>query len=276
MDFDTNQNIVSIKQSPYINWSVVDCKTLGSLVACSRQKLQVTLDNKGDELNEMLYLFGRSENAMNSVLQSYTAILMKKGEIFDYVLTFTPDTAGVYNLWLSRNSDGSDVFHSMQVKINEAPKKSSDLTLVSYDVDVEEFSVTVKIRNNSTEPYCRDIGAELFHKGINGETVPDCSRTLPADIAPGETETFKFLLNGRNSNTVYALAIYYYVKHTGDEYNILGDVRFTTGETAVESIEATTDMSTPTLIYRLDGTRVMETKQAGVYVVAGKKKVVSN
>ena len=273
-DFDSNQNIVSIKQSPYINWSVVDCKTLGSLVVGSRQNLQVTLDNKGDELNEMLYLFSRSENAMNSVQQSYTAILMKKGEISDYVLTFIPDTVGVYNLWLSRKSDGSDVFHSMQVNINEAPKKSSDLTLVSYDVDVEEFSVTVQIRNNSTEPYCRDIGAELFHKGTNGEAIQVGRRTLYADIAPGETETFKFLLNGRKSNTVYALAIYCYVKHTGDEFYVLGDVRFTAGETAVESVEATTDMSTPTLIYRLDGTRVRETKQAGVYVVDGKKKIV--
>lgn len=276
VDFDSNQNILSIKQSPYINWSVVDCKTLGSLVTGSRQNLQVTLDNKGDELNEMLYLFGRSENAMNSVRQSYTAILMKKGEISDYVLTFTPDTVGVYNLWLSRKSDGSDVFHSMQVKINEAPKKPSDLTLVSYDVDMEEFSVTVKIRNNSTEPYCRDIGAQLFRKGTNGEAIQVGRRTLYADIAPGETRTFKFLLNGRKSNTVYALAIYCYVKHTGDEYYVIGDVRFTTGETAVENIEATTDISTPTLIYRLDGTRVMETKQTGVYVVDGKKKVISN
>lgn len=249
---------------------------MGSLVTGSRQNLQVTLDNKGDELNEMLYLFGRSENAMNSVRQSYTAILMKKGEISDYVLTFTPDTVGVYNLWLSRKSDGSDVFHSMQVKINEAPKKPSDLTLVSYDIDMEEFSVTVKIRNNSTEPYCRDIGAQLFRKGTNGEAIQVGRRTLYADIAPGETGTFKFLLNGRKSNTVYALAIYCYVKHTGDEYYVIGDVRFTTGETAVENIEATTDISTPTLIYRLDGTRVMETKQAGVYVVDGKKKVISN
>ena len=164
----------------------------------------------------------------------------------------------------------------MQVRINEAPKKPSDLTLVSYDVDMEEFSVTVKIRNNSTEPYCRDIGAQLFHEGTNYEPVQDCSRTLPADIAPGETETFKFLLDGLKSNTEYALQVMYNVKHTGDEHQVLGEVRFTTGETAVENIDATTEMTIPILIYRLDGTRVMDCKQNGVYVVDGKKKVVSN
>ena len=276
VEFDANHNI-SIWQSPTIECSAIDCKIIGSLVVGTTQKLQVTLENEGDELHSILYLYAGSENAQES-LHSRTAVLMKEGEVSDYVLKFVPDTVGAYDLYVLLYDVYSNLldYVEMQVIVNEAPKKPSDLTLVSYDVDVEEFSVTVKIRNNSTEPYCRDIGAQLFHEGTNDEPVQDCIRTLPADIAPGETETFKFLLDGLKSNTEYALQVMYNVKHTGDEHQVLGEVRFTTGETAVENIDATTEMTIPILIYRLDGTRVMDCKQNGVYVVDGKKKVVSN
>ena len=277
VEFDANHNI-SIGQSPVIDCSAIDCKIIGSLVVGTTQKLQVTLKNEGDELNSMLYLYASSENVQDS-LHSKTAVLMKEGEVSDYVLTFVPDTVGAYDLWVGLYDIYSNLLDSveMQVIVNEAPKMPSNLTLVSYKVDEEEeFSVTVNIKNNSTEPYYRNIGAELFRKGDYGETLFEGSRTLPADIAPGQTGTFKFLLGRRKDNTEYALIVYCYVKHTGDEYQVLGDVRFTTGETAVESIEATTEMSTHVLIYRLDGTRVMDCKQNGVYVVDGKKKIVSN
>lgn len=54
----------------------------------------------------------------------------------------------------------------------------------------------------------------------------------------------------------------------------LGDaVWFVTGDTPVESIEASTETAKPRLIYRLDGTRVTDIRQGGVYIIDGKKTV---
>ena len=270
---DANHNIVSMTQSPSIELSVVDMKPIGNLVAGSVQSVQVTLENKGDELNTMLYLFVGAADATTGTSQSRTAILMKKGEVSDYLLTFTPDSAGVYNLWLSEK-EGGPYLANIQVTVKEAPKKASNLALQSCVVDKEECSVTVKVRNNSTEPYYRGIVAILFENLDGSETYYGTKGIeLPGDIEPRKTKTFNFHFEGLESYTQYAIGIYYYASHTATQTTALGNtVWFTTGDTPVESILV--EKEGPLVVYRLDGTRVKEAKTSGVYIVDGKKQVV--
>lgn len=274
VEIDARHNIVSMKQSPSYALALVDWKPIGNLVAGATQSVQVTLENKGDEINTMLYLFVGDANATAGASQSRTAILMKKGEVSDYLLTFTPDTAGVYNLWVSDKEDGSPLAH-MKVTVKEAPKKASNLTLQSCVVDEDECSVTVKVRNNSTEPYYRSIMAYLFEDLYGTGTYYSTKGIeLPGDIDPRTVKTFKFKFEDAESYTQYAIGIYYYATHMATDITALGDaVWFVTGDTPVESIEASTETAKPRLIYRLDGTRVTDIRQGGVYIIDGKKTV---
>ena len=95
---------------------------------------------------------------------------------------------------------------------------------------------------------------------------------VKGDIASGQTKTFNIQFHGANSNNLCAILIGYYKNHTDASYYQLGDYTwFTTGETPVENIEATPIIENDAQIYRIDGSKVNNTNQKGVYISKGKK-----
>ena len=247
----------------------LDWQCTSNMVAGVKQKVKLTVENTGDELSTTIYLFASMSDSKGNA-QSRTAVLLKEGETEDFILTFTPETHGTYNIWLTSDYDGNNVIGTKQVEINKAPTKVSNLTLVSCVPDKNAVSAKARIKNNSTEGYYRGIIAilfeDLYHDGMlyGTETIE-----LPGDIDAGAIKTFNFNFDGAESYSRCAILIGYYKYHTDQSYIQLGDyIWFTTGETPIESING--DASRQGNAYGLDGIKLNDLKQKKIYIQDGK------
>ena len=271
VEIGSNGEVLSVQQAPIVEADYTwECT--GNLVAQMKQEVKLTFSNKGDDLSTTIYLFASPTTTMGSA-QSRTPIHIKKNETLDFILTFTPETYGTWNLWLATDSEGKNVLSSKKVNIKAAPTKQSNLTLISCVPDVNKVSAEVKIKNNSTETYYRGIVAVLYENLYNDDLLYSTEiLEVKGDIASGQTKTFNIQFHGANSNNQCAIYIGYYKNHTDASYTQLGNfIHFTTGETPVENIEATHIIENDAQIYRIDGSKVNNTKQKGVYISKGKK-----
>lgn len=261
-------SVSSITLSPVQEFHV-DWQCTSNLVAGVEQKVNLTVENTGDELYTTLYLFASMSDTKGNA-QSRTAVLLKEGETENFVLTFTPETYGTYNIWLATDYEGENVIGTKQVEIKKAPTKVSNLTLVSCVPDKNGVSAKVRIKNNSTEGYYREIVAILFENLYNDGRLHSTEMlTLPGDIASGSTKTFNFQFHGADSYSQCAILIGYYANHKDANYTQLGNhVYFVTGETPVDNIKGTHIQEGP--VFRIDGTKVDKPLHEGIYISNGK------
>ena len=262
-------SISKLVQHPVIDLAITSWKATGNLVAGVKQNVSIELTNNKDEVYTQLYLYASPTNAMGEP-ESRTAIIMKSGESAEYNLQFTPETYGPYNIWLSQTADGKSHIAKGTVDIKPAPTRPANLTLVSCTPNTTEVSASVRIKNNSTEGYYREIVAILFENLYNdGKLHSTEMLTLPGDIASGYTKDFNFQFHGANSYNQCAILIGYYANHKDANYTQLGDyVWFTTGETPIESIEGSNILEGP--VYRIDGAKVSKPVHNGIYISNGK------
>lgn len=271
VQIDNAGNIVSLAQSPIVKAQFAwECT--GNLVAQMPQEVKITVQNLGDDLNTMFYLFASPSNTKGAA-KSRTPILLKKNETLDFILTFTPETYGKWNLWLATDEAGSSVIATTSVEIKKAPTKEANLTLVSITPDINEVSAVIQVTNNGSEPYYRGIVAMLYENLYNDGYVYSTEQLLlPATIEPGQTQRFYAKFHGANSYTQCGIRLYYYPVHNSDGVMSLNDMEwFVTGETPVETIEATTMEESVGPVYRLDGTKVSGTMHKGIYISNGKR-----
>ena len=264
-----NNQVTDIQLYPKNDFEVTDLKCTGNLVAGVKQNVTASLINGNEETNAAAYLFA-SPTTSKGEAQSRATILLKKNETTDLFMAFTPETYGQYNLWLSTDGEGKNVLTTKQVNIIPAPTEPANLTMLSCVPNTTEVSATVRIKNNSTEGYYREIVAILFENLYNdGKLYGTEVLTLPGDIASGSTKTFKFQFHGADSYSQCAILIGYYANHQDANYKQLGNyVWFTTEETPVESINGTPVQDAP--IYRIDGTKVSKPIHEGIYISNGK------
>lgn len=262
-------SISKLVQHPVIDFAITSWKATGNLVAGVKQNVSIELTNNKDEVYTQLYLYASPTNAMGEP-ESRTAIIMKSGESAEYNLQFTPETYGPYNIWLSQTADGKSHIAKGTVDIKPAPTRPANLTLVSCTPNTTEVSASVRIKNNSTEGYYREIVAILFENLYNdGKLHSTEMLTLPGDIASGYTKDFNFQFHGANSYNQCAILIGYYANHKDANYTQLDNyVWFTTGETPVESIEGNNTLEGP--VYRIDGAKVSKPIHNSIYISNGK------
>lgn len=262
-------SITKLTQHPIIDVALTSIKATGNKIAGVQQNISLELQNNGDEVYTNLYLFASLNNTKGEAA-SRTTVIMKKGESREFNLHFTPETYGTYNIWLSQSADGSTHILKDNIEISPAPSKPSNLSLVSCAPNTTEVSAEVKIKNNSTEGYYREIVAILFENLYNdGKLWGTEVLTLPGDITSGATKTFNFKFHGADSYSQCAILIGYYANHKDANYTQLGNyVWFTTGETPIESIEGSNILEGP--VYRIDGAKVSKPVHNGIYISNGK------
>lgn len=274
VEIDANRKVTSISQHPVIDFAVQDWKCTGNLVAGMEQNVSVTLQNKADEVSTLLYLFANKGEEMGAA-HSRATVLMKRDETMELNLTFLPDSAGVYNLWLSETED-ENYISKMQVQVRPAPVKPSSLSMLSCVPDKTEVSARIRIRNYGTEPYYRGIVAILLEDLYGDGYLYATERLeLPGNIEPGATKEFNFKFHGADSYSECAIYVGYYKRHTDTDVTQLGNyVHFTTDETAIEGVAATPQEMSDRTVYRLDGTVADGLLQKGVYIGSRGKVIV--
>lgn len=264
--------VTNIVQHPTINASLT-CKFTGNSIVGVQQDFTVTVNNKGDELSTTLYMFASKTSVMGKA-HSYANVLLKKNESIDLNLFFKPTSTGTWNVWISRNSDGSDYISKQTMTIKSAPILPSNLEVLGCSIDPNKVQAFIPIKNNSTEGYYRDIIIAFAEYDYiqNGFHITQ-QQAFPGNIEAGKTKTYTPQFENVPSNTMCVVAIFYYAKHTDTSPQQLGNAfSFTSGETPIENIEATPSEHAP--VYRLDGTKAVSPAHNGIYISEGKKIVV--
>ncbi|MDE5560783.1 MAG: hypothetical protein K2J00_03100, partial [Bacteroidaceae bacterium] len=148
-----------------------------------------------------------------------------------------------------------------------------DMSIISCIIDKNAVSAKIRIRNTSSQPYYREMCFSLLENLYNdGYLYTTETIKMPGDIAANSFKTYDVQFHGAKSNNSCCLKIFYYKNHSDTGYTQLGENRFfTTGETPVESIEATPSADGNSPMYRPDGTVVTAPTEKGIYISRGRK-----
>lgn len=91
----------------------------GENVSGQSQTVEMTLTNNGDEFYKPIYLFASPSQTMRDYYEAAAGLSLGQGEVKAVTMSFTPDEAGTWTVWLSTDQEGQNVVGSAQVEIKE-------------------------------------------------------------------------------------------------------------------------------------------------------------
>lgn len=112
----------------------------GSKKATYTQAVDISLQNEGSEFLDELHLFA-STTEEKGQSQSHSVTPIEEGGSQHLRLSFMPQTAGTYNVWLATDMLGKNVIDSTQVEIAEASDPVITFESVNKPAGVEEMVV---------------------------------------------------------------------------------------------------------------------------------------
>lgn len=260
---------VSLVQHPVIQLQADNIVFTGNKVEGMVQDLSVDLQNVGEEVNTMIYVFA-SKTSTKGRYAGGTQIALAEGAKGTAYLNFLPSAAGTYNVWICTDEAGKNVIATTTVDIAAAPTTKAKLTMKSMQVSTTDGAkITVKFTNAGTETYLRPIWIGLQYGGSWTHYREVLVPTEPGEEGVAEVEFF-----GLQSRKTYAAYAYYYPNFTDNTFELLGGPKkfITPQATSIESVETDDNANAP--CYTLQGIRVERPTAPGVYVRGGKKIIV--
>ena len=201
----------------------------GSLIAGVSQPVDVTLSNKGDEYNGLLYFF------VDGVQKGKLGLAVAAGKSAAVSFSFTPSSAGDYVLTLSLNSDGSAPIATTTVTIGEGSTEQnlSVESFVATNADPQNnkkiYGTALKgkatIKNNASSVYAGDVFVWLFaNNEPSGSFSSVQSANIPVVIPAGGTADVDLSFTGLSMDLYYMISFRYGSNHN----NKLGNSNFST------------------------------------------------
>lgn len=260
---------VSLVQHPLVQLQADNLVFTGNKVEGMLQDLSVDLQNVGEEVSTMIYVFA-SKTSSKGKYAGGTQVVLDEGAKGTAYLNFLPSSAGTYNVWICTDDLGRNVIATTTVDISAAPSTKAQLTLKSLQVSTADGAkVTVKFRNAGTETYLRPIWIGLQYAGSWTHYREVLVPTEPGEEGVAEVEFF-----GLQSRKTYSAYAYYYPNFTDNTFELLGGPKkfITPQATSIESVETDDNVNAP--CYTLQGIRVERPTAPGVYIRGGKKFIV--
>ena len=193
----------------------------GNLVTNSSQEVEVNVENSSGEFYAPIYLFASKTTNKGDVVNS-TQLMVEPGAEGTAYVYFTPDTSGVWNLWVTLDEEGEQVLATTQVTIGTAPSGQANLEVTNFKVTGNK--VTAYIHNKASEPYCREIIAFLFDQySIYNIDYAMVSRI---NIQPDETIALNFTYDGLTEGEWYQTDLYYFPYYSENDYKFLASNSF--------------------------------------------------
>lgn len=269
-----NNTLEEVILHPILKKEITAFECISGKVVGTKQKVRITVENQGDDMNGMLYFYASQVDRMDTPL-TRVPLLLHGGEVATYDVHFFAENVGKYYLYLSENDDRVNYVAKCEVEVIPAPTQPAQLDLVDCTISTDCTSAVVQVRNNSDEPYHREIVAQLFEELYDDGNYYYIKRMDQAgEIAPNTTKAFTFPLDGIKPNRNYYLYIGHYHLHTDEFTTQLGTSKyFSLSATGVDPVSCT---ATPAhgIIYRIDGTRTSDLNRPGVYIMDRKKIMV--
>ncbi len=186
--------------------------------------VDVTLDltNTGNTRNDVFYMFA------NDALVSVGFADLERNARGVVPFCYMPEAAGNVTLKFAFDEEGTSVFATKQIGINQMPSANLKGTAKALNVSdvankiitAKEFGVLVTVTNNGTTTYDEDISIKLYKRthGTTGTLVQGANQRVV--IQPNETVNVTFHLDNVMDGWKYFAKTYYY--SNGEQVSLAG------------------------------------------------------
>ena len=168
------------------------------------------LTNNGTVDYSMIYVF------VDNVRTSAAVAEIPAGQSGDIRFNFTPSTTGTKQIKLALDENGTNVFYTTSVTINQMPSanltvSTKVLNVTNGEIRAKVFPLQVTVTNNSSSAtYNEDIAVKFYRitSGNSGTEVQTMSQTV--SIGPRATKTINFELDNVVVGQKYFAWVYYF------------------------------------------------------------------
>ena len=241
----------------------------GSLNANDEQQMKLKVENQGDEYYGVLYLFANTGSEKPEKYTTRTGITVLEGTTADATFTFTPETAGTYNIWITTDAAGTNVIGQTQVEVTGATSGTYSDTM---DIIIETFAqntnasgnailgkdiiMVTRITNNSDINYKGYVQFTLYsYNPWTREAYDSRQRVCPAN----QTTEFVTVFKDIDPTKTYTLGVAYYKNGTwasnwvwGPDYTVAPSVITTLADGTSGVVEASTSFTVPEGVVAVD------------------------
>ena len=166
----SGENITLTKNALTPNLAVYDMTFSGLKYVNNTQTVEVTISNIGDEFTGYIYMFASTSSEKGQAV-SKKSIAVRNNRRATFNMSFLPEVAGTYTVWICSDKDGNNVIGSRTVTIENKPADTyiSDFQIVACSFDKEDLS-TLRIDGNApnqiTDVYTNNVVAHITVKNM--------------------------------------------------------------------------------------------------------------
>lgn len=150
---DNGLGVIWNDQVDITNLIVKDIRVEGNQLAGSPQQVTATIENPGGEFMSELCLYASQTDHLGSYV-SLAQETISAGATETVTFSFTPEQAGVWNLWIGTDRRALNILDSRQVEINEVP---TDISERIVDTDGSHDCYTLDGRKINGQPTQKGI-----------------------------------------------------------------------------------------------------------------------
>ena len=187
---DGSGSVVSATMYPTTNLEATNINFPNAPYTKITQEVVVTIQNKGSEFNDVLYLFDANNDKL---LWGKTGFAIEEGAKDNVSFFFTPEKAGTYDLKVTTDETATNVIATASLTVKELPIGEVKLEVVSEEfIKGAPITWSLTLKNNSSIPSVQPIKATLYvHTSGNSYTSIE-SMEYPVVIEPESTATVDF------------------------------------------------------------------------------------
>lgn len=218
-EVDEDGNMTLTYHHPNTELKVDNMDFMGSKVVGQQQDVKVSFSNSGeDDYYKEVHIFASKTSSKGSS-NCRSAVNVKPGGNAEVTFYFTPSEEGTYNVWLTEDSDGSNVIAHTTVDItNSASAKTAKLNLSNITLSNGSGNTaygpmmkgTVAIKNSRTYDFNGRIKLMLWIKNTTDNTCwGSYSSIHEISVGAGRTKSVPFEFPNLELNRTYFLTSYY-------------------------------------------------------------------
>lgn len=206
------------RHEPIEDLEVTEWNPTTSLVKGEQQTVEVTIHNNSEEEYYGELHFFASKTNQKGTQQCRSQLSVKSGQDETLAFTFTPSSAGTYNLWVCFDENGSNVLAETSLNITSTAVSQENLNVNTLTYTGSSGSMLygtsipgkITIANKSSENVATKIRINLW-RGEIGENLywSIDSRTLTVEAEAGASVVLPFCFDDLENNKSYALNICY-------------------------------------------------------------------
>ena len=180
--FDAN-GVPTLTAHPVISLETTSIAFTGNKYKDSKQPVEVTIKNNGDEFYGTLYFFASTNASDKGLAKSYGGITIVKGGTSTMSFNFMPNQATTYHVWVATDENGNNVIGQSTVSI------TVDAHPAAGPIIITEISVTDADNTSWTTNSEGKISVDVYSQSL---VIAPKVTNISSSYQNNVTFTFKF------------------------------------------------------------------------------------